>query len=75
MVVILVQQYHVGEKPAVILYTYINRHPGTPSKTKTKARMSLLDYSSIYFDEINLQVINVKDLKNYNMPLETDNHL
>ena len=39
--------YHVGEKLAVILYTYyINRHAGTPSKTKTKDTMSL-DYSSI----------------------------
>ena len=24
---------YVGEKPAVILYTYINRHAGTPNKT------------------------------------------
>ena len=27
------QQYHVGEKPTVILYTYINRYAGTPEKT------------------------------------------
>ena len=26
MVVTLGQQYNVGEKPTVILYTYINRH-------------------------------------------------
>ena len=26
------QQYNVGEKPIVILYTYINRHAGTPEK-------------------------------------------
>ena len=33
------QQYNVGEKPTVILYTYINRHAGTPEKTvKTKQR-------------------------------------
>ena len=49
MVVTLGQQYHVGGKPAVILYTYIiNRHAGTPNKTKTKDTMSL-DYSSINF--------------------------
>ena len=30
------QQYNVGEKPTVILYTYINRHAGTPTKGKTK---------------------------------------
>ena len=35
MVVTLVQQYNVGEKPTVILYTYINRHAGTPKKTLT----------------------------------------
>ena len=33
------QQYNLGEKPTVILYTYINRHPGTPEKTvKTRQR-------------------------------------
>ena len=36
MVITLGQQYHVGEKPTVILYTYINRHAGTPTKGKTK---------------------------------------
>ena len=30
MVVTLSQQYNVGEKPTVMLYTYINRHAGTP---------------------------------------------
>ena len=24
------QQYNIGEKPSVILYTYINLHAGTP---------------------------------------------
>ena len=41
MVVTLGQQYPVGEKPTVILYTYINRHAGTPNKTETKDTMSL----------------------------------
>ena len=37
MVVTLGQQYNIGEKPTVILYTYINRHAGTLKKTaKTK---------------------------------------
>ena len=31
------QQYNVGEKPTVILYTYINRHAGTLD-VKTKQR-------------------------------------
>ena len=34
MVITLGQQYNVGEKPTVILYTYINRHAGTPTKGK-----------------------------------------
>ena len=42
MVVTLGQQYHVGEKPTVILYTcHINRRAGTPDKTKTNDTMSL----------------------------------
>ena len=32
MVVTLGQQYNVGEKPPVILYTSINRHAETPEK-------------------------------------------
>ena len=44
IVITLGQQYHVGEKPTVvILYTYIiiNRPARTPSKTTTKDTMSL----------------------------------
>ena len=33
MEIILGQQYNVGEKPTVILYTYINCHARTPEKT------------------------------------------
>ena len=36
MVVTLGQEYNVGEKPTVMLYTYINRHAGTPDKRKKK---------------------------------------
>ena len=36
MVVTLGQQYNAREKPTVILYTYINRHAGTPDKSKNK---------------------------------------
>ena len=32
MEITLGQQYNVGEKPTIILYTYINRHAGTPEK-------------------------------------------
>jgi len=36
MVVPLGQQYNIGEKPTVILYTYIKRHAGTPQKQRDK---------------------------------------
>ena len=36
MVVTLGQQYNVGEKPTVILYTYINRHAEPPNIAKHK---------------------------------------
>ena len=35
MVVTSDQQYNIGEKPTLILYTYINRHAGTPEKQRT----------------------------------------
>ena len=41
MVVTLGQQYNVGEKPTAILYTYINRHAGTPTKSKNKTETML----------------------------------
>ena len=40
MVVTLGQQYNIGEKPTVILYTYINRHAGTPEKQRKQNRTS-----------------------------------
>ena len=44
MVVTLGQQYNTGEKPTVMLYTYIiiNRHAGTKDKNKTKNILSTL---------------------------------
>ena len=40
MVVTLGQQYNIGEKPIVILYTYINRHAGTPEKQRKKQKQN-----------------------------------
>ena len=34
MEITLGQQYTIGEKPTVVLYTYINRHAGTPEKQR-----------------------------------------
>ena len=40
MVVTLNQQYNIGEKPTDILYTYINRHAGTPEKHQNQKHCS-----------------------------------
>ena len=44
------QQYTVREKPTVILYTYIDRHAGTPEKQqKQKQRSaSIIKHGSNY---------------------------
>ena len=42
MVVTLGQQYNVGEKPTVVLYSYINRHAGPPNKTKQKTMQYMI---------------------------------
>ena len=49
MVVTLGQQYNTGEKPTVMLYTYINRHAGTPTKTKQKHFECVCVFSSHSF--------------------------
>ena len=51
MVVTLGQQHNIGEKPTVILYTYINRHAGTPEKQRkqnsTSSNMVIIIYCYI----------------------------
>ena len=43
VVTLLGQQYNSREKPTVILYTYIiNRHAGTPNKTKSNVVHNLI---------------------------------
>ena len=49
MVVTLGKKYDIGEKPTVILYTYINRHAATP-KPQSGNTVSLRvqpDYSNM----------------------------
>ena len=53
MVVPLGQQYNIGEKPTVILYTYINCQAGTPEKQpkqkhcSTSSNMGVIIYCYI----------------------------
>ena len=44
MVVTLGQHYNVGEKPTVILYTYINCHAGTPDRHKKQNRNNVVHH-------------------------------
>ena len=41
MVITLGRQYNIGEKPTVILYTYIDRHAGTPEKQRKKNKKTI----------------------------------
>ena len=56
--------HHVGEKPTVILRTYINAHAGIPDKTKAKDTRRL-DYNRMGVDEGNLQDL-VMECRNNN---------
>ena len=55
MTVTLGQQYNIGEKPTVILYTYFNRHAGTPEKQRsqknTSSNMVVIIYCYIGCDD------------------------
>ena len=46
MVVTLGQQYNVGEKPTVILYTYINRHAEPPNIAKHENISAIEPYNN-----------------------------
>ena len=78
MVVTLGQQYNIGEKPTVILYTYIiNRLAGTPEKQRkqkhcsTPSNMVVIIYCYIgcedkattwYYSTQLIEVVNTDDL-------------
>ena len=66
MVATLGEHYNVGEKPAVILYTYTNRHAEPPSITKQETlsyivKEVVIIYDRMGVDEGNLQVIEDVD--------------
>ena len=76
MVVPLGQQFHIGEKPTVILYTYINRQTGTPEKQRKQKHSSTSNMVVIIYcyigceDEVTtwyystqlIEVVNTYDL-------------
>ena len=48
-------------KPTVILYNYIDRHAGTPNKTKTNDTISL-DYSSLCYIASRIGWVSMKGI-------------
>ena len=77
MVVTLGQQHNIGEKPTVILYTYINRHVGTPEKQRKQKHCSTLsnmvvimycyigcenEVTTWYYSTHLIEVVNTYDL-------------
>ena len=63
MMVTLGQQYNIGEKPTVILYTYINRHAGTQEKNKNKKTARTKQY-----------IIKQQRQIQYNIEARTEDH-
>ena len=51
-VVTLGQQYNIGEKPTVILYTYINRHSGTPEKQPKEKKRKKTWYIAVMIYQV-----------------------
>ena len=52
MEITLGQQHNVGEKPTVILYTYINRHTGTQKNINN--RPETMEYTIILHGSSNI---------------------
>ena len=48
------QYNNVGEKPTVMLYTYVDRHAGTPDKNKTKTFL-------VHKDSVAIAIRSLKD--------------
>ena len=51
MVVTLGQQYNVGEKPTVILHTYVNRHVQPPNIATQKTMLYIFKRVVIIYDK------------------------
>ena len=50
------RQCNIGEKPSVILYTYINLHVGTPKPQSFLSKTRVLDYSVVIWSYTLLDV-------------------
>ena len=63
MVVIFGQQYNVGEKPTVMLYTYyINRHAGPPNNTENNVVLYKVKKFGIIYDNMAIESYNNRGL-------------
>ena len=62
MAVTLCQQYNVGERPTVLLYTYINRHTRPLNTTKQKTKQYTIKNVVIIYDNNDIEPYNIKGL-------------
>ena len=62
LIVTLGQQYSVGGRPTVILYTYINRHAGPPNTTKQKTIQYIIEKVVIIYDNNAIEPYNNRGL-------------
>ena len=53
------RQYNIGEKPSVILYTYINLHAGTPKPNSFKSKSSGLQCSNMVLYDLGEIKVNL----------------
>ena len=69
MVVTLDQQYNIGEKPTVMLYTYINRNAGTPEKNilSTYYNRFIIIYSNSAIDPYTIRTYSLEHKLCYNI--------
>ena len=79
MVVTLGQQYNTGEKPTVMLYTYINHHAETPDKNKIKLVLVLYKIGlniTIYIngaiDPYTIRAFSLEDKQSSNIVIDKE---
>ena len=70
VVVTLSQQYNTGEKPTIMVYTYIDRRAGTPDKNKKQkhfsTKLNRFIYSNSAIDLYTIRAYSLEHKKCYN---------
>ena len=76
MVVTLDQQYNIGEKPTVILYTYKNRHAGTQKKQRrqnsTSSNIVVITYCNENTEGHDVDIFIIQNVQDTVIHMEVD---